>query len=54
MIEQLQQLNTNLQQKMHSNNGIDSGELRQNNEAALKSLVKHITPTLSDDKVYIE
>lgn len=52
MVAQLQQLNTNLQEKMHLNNGINSEKLRQKNEAALTKIVKHITPTLSDDKVY--
>lgn len=51
MVEQLQQLNTTLQEKMHSNNGIFSEELAHKNKVALSSLIKHITPSLSDDKV---
>lgn len=52
MVDQLQQLNANLQEKLHSDkNGIVRGEFSMKNDAALKSLIKHITPSPSDDKV---
>lgn len=50
MVEQLQELNDNIK-KLHSNNEISREECSKKNDAALKSLIKHITPTLSDDKV---
>lgn len=53
MVEQLQQLNANIQEKVHSNNNEQyTHELGLKNDAALKSLIKHTTTTLSEDKVF--
>lgn len=50
-MNQLQELNLILQEKLYSSDNLVSAESVSKNKKALKSLIKHITPTLSDDKV---
>lgn len=51
-VEQLQQLNFKLQKEINLNDGKSGVETVPKNKVAVQSLIKHITPVLSEDKVY--